>query len=408
MSKKREKRTSPKKAPHRPKSKRYYQGVLLADHLYRDNKGRVDYWRYCLPDGSFTKPFHCTVHEANRKAIDANARRDTWVPPAPVDDKVKRGEWRDFFDRFIEWREAQDPKLIGTPSWRNRQYTFNEFCRSFADIKVNQITLELMIPWWDGLTHYNQKLRQKELRRFFTWMQRSGHCRKLKYNPFTTQDELPRLETKPKPPKIRSRLSPAGFVSTYQEAGRRGYTGLQTAMALSLLTTMREGDCLKLRFDNIHKGVLRVTISKSEAQRGKASAARLQWRLADYPGLAEVINQARERSMQLERCPYIVAWKHKCVRKSKVKTHKYQMLPKKFTDQFAECRPDIPNPPSFHEVRSLAASLLSQHGVPVETLQTLLAHGDGKTTLGYLDDHELPYLTVDVPELDAALDLLKL
>jgi integrase len=399
---------SPKKPAHRPKTTRYYNGVLMADHLYRDNKGRVDYWRYRLPDLSFTKPFHCSIHEANRHAISANARRDAWAPPAPAEQGVKSGSWRDFFDRYIEWREEQSPKLAGTRSWNNRGYVFNEFCESFADVPVNHLTLKLLIPWWDDLTHHNQKLRQAELRRFFTWMQRSGHCQKLKHNPFTRSDELPRLEVKPCPSKIRTRLTPREFATTYQEAGRRGYTGLQLAMTLSLLTTMREGDILKLRFADVSKGNLRVTISKSEAQRGKANAARLEWSLAERPRLAALINQARERSLQLERCPYIVAWKPQAVRASRHRTHKYQMLPRQLTDQFAECRPDRPNPPTFHEVRSLAAALMNRHGVPLKDLQTLLAHGEGRTTLGYLDDHELPYLTIQVPELDAVTDFLKL
>ena len=54
MSKKRgesrPKKPAPKQAgPGAKKSKRYYKCVLLADYLYRDPKGRVDWWRYRLP-----------------------------------------------------------------------------------------------------------------------------------------------------------------------------------------------------------------------------------------------------------------------------------------------------------------------------------------------------------------------
>ena len=60
-----------------------------------------------------------------------------------------------------------------------------------------------------------------------------------------------RLYVRAKPEKERSALTLPEFWETYERAGKAGYKGLQTAMAISLVTTMRQGDICKLRFDQV-------------------------------------------------------------------------------------------------------------------------------------------------------------
>ena len=67
-----------KKSPPmaRPKKQRTFEGVVLADWLYADNKGRAGYWRYRRPDMSFKTFPAGDVHQANKIAEHNNASRD--------------------------------------------------------------------------------------------------------------------------------------------------------------------------------------------------------------------------------------------------------------------------------------------------------------------------------------------
>ena len=59
-----------------PKKQRTFDGVVLADNLYKDNKGRVGYWRYSRPNRTFKTFPAGDVHLANKIAEHNNLSRD--------------------------------------------------------------------------------------------------------------------------------------------------------------------------------------------------------------------------------------------------------------------------------------------------------------------------------------------
>ena len=70
------------------------------------------------------------------------------------------------------------------------------------------------------------------------------------------------------------------------------------------------------------------------------------------------------------------------------------MLKRQLTDQFAQCRPDIPSPTTFHEIRALSSVIFRKKGYQLPSIQELMAHSDEATTLGYQDYGDLPFIKV--------------
>ena len=55
-----------------------------------------------------------------------------------------------------------------------------------------------------------------------------------------------------------------------------------------------------------------------------------------------------------------------------------------------------PNPPTFHEIRSLSDAVASQTGVDITIIQHAMAHGSSAMTSLFQANHDLPYEEVGV------------
>ena len=53
-------------------------------------------------------------------------------------------------------------------------------------------------------------------------------------------------------------------------------------------------------------------------------------------------------------------------------------------------------PPTFHEIRSLADKLAKDAGYDLSVIQGAMAHENEQTTKSYLDEHQMPYQSVDM------------
>jgi integrase len=340
------------------------------------------------------------IQEANTIAKAANARvaNGNYAAPTP-DPKAPpaKGSWGDLAEQCIARKERLQPEVIDKRNWINMRAHLRQFGRDFADVAPHRLGRPRIVEWWDELGHHQQNKRHTELRRLFNWAMGERYCPQLEYNPFTTNDDRPRLYIKSKPEKARSPLTLDEFWETHDRAGEAGYVGLQRAMAISLITTMRVGDICKLRFDQV-TGVgnqLRVVIGKSEAQRGAASATRLAWSLDNIPLLRDVIVEAREDSLKARRCPFIVY--HVPERRRNYganKEHPFQTSPNLIAKHFRKVRPDVPNAPTFHEIRALSSVIYRQAGHELDTIRELMAHTDEATTLAYQDRGDLPFKTI--------------
>lgn len=387
----------------RPKKPRIVDGIALADNLYTGN--RPNYWRYRRPDGSWRYFTAVGVEKANKIAELNNARRDK-MPTARPRKRLSRDSLAYWVERYIEYREKVDPALETKDSWQNRIYALKAFGESMSTVSIAKLNRDKIDLWWIELTFHQQKQRHAEFRRLFNWLMGQGLCPQFDYNPFTTSDDRPRLYLSGSGTKARLPIKLDEFWKIYDSAGDLGYACLQIAMGISLTTFMREADICSLVIDeHLRDHLLRRVIGKSEAQRGSAHAARLQWDQTNYALLRQLIARGMQLSMKHQRCPYLISHEPKQRRKGKTKTHTHQVTPRRLIDMFTEARiaagvhiqiPEDRSPCTFHEVRGLASALAAKAGYDIEAIQHAMAHEDEKTTKGYQDEHELPYEQVPI------------
>lgn len=373
--------------------KRYYGNVELEENLYTDNKGRDDRWRYKNPETKKWVSFkdQMTVQKANALARDMNEKiangfyDNHAIPPAE--------RLATYIEPYIAYRENLDPTLTEKDSWQNRCYAIRQFAREFESIR--SLDINPIRSWWDDLSYNQQKLRMAEFRRLFNYLMGQGLCPKLKFNPFTTADDLPRLLLKSKPKKQRAPCNQETFNKIRKRAGELGYECLQIAMDISRYTTLREGDICALRWDkNIVDGCLKVIVSKSQAQRGAARATRLSWSLKEHPLLKSYIDRARELSLINRRCPFVISHTPRRRAWNEDKESLYQVTPERISRMFADCRGESKT--TFHEIRGLSATLLKIAGHTNTEIQQVMSHESVATTQGYQNPEDLPYIPVSI------------
>lgn len=386
----------------RPSKPRFYNGVELPPNLYLDSRKRTNYWRYLRPDGTY-KIFQASLEEATRVAIEANVLRTEFTPTA-VRKIPARNSLAAITLKYIAWRESYDSTLARKQSWQNRKGLLKNFAENFAATPVNKISLAALMPWWENLTYHQQHARRSEFNKFFNWLASNGYT-KLKDNPFSSSDDRPRLMERARPTPKRERLSTNGFWAIYHEAGNQGMEGLQIAMGISLVTTMRIGDICSLTFSqHVTTTSLRKTINKSAAQRGAINAAHLEWPFAQHPILEELIKRAQVLSRRNLRCPYVVSHMPVQRRVGVTKDHICQLTPDRLTKQFASIRDSLDyfsvgrhsTPPTFHEIRALASDRYRAAGYSTKQVQEIMAHTDERVTKGYQAGHSIDWTQIAI------------
>jgi integrase len=373
----------------RPKKPRIIDGIQLADNLYPDPRRRVGYYQYKFPNGKMRVFKADSPSDANEIAAEAIEAFHAGV--GADGDSPTREHLAFHVGRYILETERLNPKLKTKSQWANDCYALKKFAREFKHLSV--ITHEALQSWWDALTFHQQKQRHSPFRKFFNWMMRQELLPKLKFNPFTLNDALPRLLRKEVPDKKRPPLSQLQYRQIRQAAGELGYECLQLAMGISLYTTMREGDVcnLKLR-ENVADGELRRVIGKSEAMHGAHGAARLSWKLDKHPKLKALIDRARELALMNKGCPFAISHTPKRRAWNEGKEHLCQVTGERLYRMFIEARDRAGiKGVTFHEVRGLSSTLYRLAGYTNSEIQKLMAHEDVQTTRGYQNPDELPF-----------------
>lgn len=188
-----------------------------------------------------------------------------------------------------------------------------------------------------------------------------------------------------KPPKHtvqRKRLTLEVWQQMRALAKASGQTWLENLLLLALVTGQRRGDLVKMRFDDVVDGALRVEQQK-EAGKGYGFRVAIPLGLRlDAIGMTvgEGIEQCRASG---DPGPTMIR-----------KTGGGRLEVSSLSNAFASCFAAVmgsadPGPrlrPSLHEVRSLSARLYKQQGIDV---QTLLGHKDAEVTAMYVDDRGL-------------------
>jgi len=372
---------------------RFYQDTELADNLYPDSRGREDRWRYKNPESRKWVNFKekMSVEQANALAGQMNKLVDDGfyvtraIPPSE--------RLTNYIIQYINYQESLDPRLQEKDSWTNRKYAMAQFAREFENIRSLEMTV--IRNWWDQLTFSQQKLRLSAFRKFFNYLMSQGLTPRLKFNPFTTADDLPRLLLKAKPLKKRNPCNQNIFNEIRQRAGEQGFECLQIAMDISRYTTLREGDICRLKWEkNIVDNCLKVIVAKSEAQKGTARATRLSWDLKQHPLLKSYIDRARESSLINRRCPFVISHTPKRRAWNDEKEHLYQVLPERICRMFKKCRGNSGT--TFHEIRGLSATLMKIAGNTNSQIQEIMSHESVRTTEGYQNAADLPYIPVTI------------
>jgi len=382
----------------RPKKPRFVDGILLPDNLYKDPKGRINYWRYKRRDGT-EKIFHATLEDAVEVANATNKEKGMMKAPPPRRDSVIK-----YALDYEAYREKLDPSLQAKESWKTRGGYLRQFATEFTTTPISHLDLISIQNWWDHLTGYAQRSRRSEFNKFFNWLMSKDVVPLLKGNPFTTADDRPRVLMKPLPKKERQRLDKESFWKIYEKAGELGLDYLQIGMGISLLTTMRRGDIVYLKFDrHIVNDQLCKGISKSHEKAENGEGANLRWDLSDNPMLRELIARARELSLKHYRCPYVI---NRLPQKRVMgkKTHHCQVLPRIFSDAFVEARDatglfsglEKRQKPTFHEIRALGSHLYGKAGYDIGRVQELMAHTDAEMTEHYQAGHEIQWTDIDM------------
>ncbi len=389
----------------RPKKPRIVDGITLPDNLYKDPRGRPDYWRYRKQDGK-DKIFHASFEDAIELAAACNKGGETSIKKlAPIESLTKQTLL------YMEYREEIDPSLPAKESWKTRQGYLRHLASAFPATPIQRLELLALQKWWDTLTGYAQRSRRSEFNKFFNWLMSKDATPKLKGNPFTTADDRPRVLMKPLPKKKRKRLDNISFWKIYEKAGELGLEYLQIGMGISLLTTMRRGDIVTLKFDqHIVGGQLCKGISKSHEKAINGEGVNLRWDLNDNQPLRELISKARELSLKHYRCPYIIN-RLPQKRIMGTKTHHCQVLPRIFSDAFAEARDatdlfqgfERREKPTFHEIRSLGSHLYGKAGYDITRVQELMAHTDAEMTEHYQSGHETQWTDINMKLPDKIL-----
>ena len=391
----------------RPKKIRYFEDIQLAERLYPDPRKRPGYWQYRRADNGKNIVFQAdSVKMANAKATEMTALIGSGVTFTKTAPAAKQLELL-LLNYFI-YNEKQNPKLLKKASWNNRKNALLQFASEFPD--ASRITFDTILVWWDDLTYHQHKLRRSAFRKAFNYLIQQNACPQLKYNPFTSNDGFICLPRKERQDKERLPILVEAFNQIYMMAGKMGYPGLQIGMEISRYTTLRIGDITRLQTGKHIVGQeLRVIISKSEAQKGSARASRLGWGFKEHPALWNLVNRARKLSKANNDCPFLISHKGAVKRHSKAKEHQYQMLTDTLSKQFREVRDvcgfdqawadtlgDGKTPFSFHEIRGLAITMLSNSGYSDAQIAEVTAHESVTTTQGYQNAESLPYVPVRI------------
>lgn len=168
-------------------------------------------------------------------------------------------------------------------------------------------------------------------------------------------------------------------------------------MDLSLVTLLRRDDAVSLKFSDVRDGFLWVVPQKTEG----STLVKLKIRVGEQ--LAGILTQARDAVLS----PFVV---HRLPdrarpsdKRAAARKHHTQVMPEQLTRAFQDAREaagiSSPNPPSFHEIRSLGGALLSESGWSIDQVQGLMGHSSPAMTEHYLEGHDAPWQEVRTGDL---------
>lgn len=317
--------------------------------------------------------------EAIAQAIEANSYLDQNYIPSSLLERIKEtptltmAKWLERYDVILERRELKPNTM------KVRRNQLETIRKEFGSIALSAVTTKDIAEFLETYIACDKKSMAAGLRSVLLDVFREalveGHIERNPAEPTRT----------PAPKVKRERLLLEAYY-TIRETAATNSVWAANAFDLALVTAQRREDIATLKFTDVREGRLFVVQEKT----GNKLAIPLDLKLeaADLH-LEEVIERCRTNNPS----EFLL---YSPVRRGGRKPG--PLTPDGLTQAFSDTR-DItmlkfgPNPPSFHEIRSLASRLYEREKGE-EFAQRLLGHKNLSMTKKYLDARGAEYVMV--------------
>lgn len=296
---------------------------------------------------------------------------------APVPDLADRilAEPQETFADFIDWFEQQRlPTLkIADSTRRDYRQKLPHIRTALGNIEADAITVAHVARFLDQYPATQSNRYRALISILFKHAIARGLC---ETNPATAT--LKREET-----IQRARLTFGQFQAIRQHAP----AWLKNAMDLALKTLQRRSDLAALKWEQVKDGYIWIQQQKVE----RHGSGNLKIRIT--PEIKTVLDRCRADAAG----EHILNWQPE----QNAPAMHPDMMTKHFLKARAACGlfdEDAParTLPSFHEIRSLGASLYEKEGRPHELIQALLGHTNERMTAHYLTGHGVKWAEIEL------------
>jgi integrase len=331
------------------------------------------YFTYRNPANKETFGLGRDKREAFNQAIEANLHLAGQLRTERLIDRITGvaghtlGNW---LEKYAQILAAREPPLAKNTLSTYRNLSNRALVMLGADTKVRAINALQITEGLEALANSGKASTARALRGF---LHESFRVASLKG--WRDENNNPVREVRGPTVKVkRARMTFEVFLQVYKGDIQ---TWLRNAMALALVSGQRREDLSRAKFKDIRDHEWWVEQGKTGSRVIIPTALRL-----DVFGMSldEVIRQCRDTKVL---SPYVI---HQTGGGSPKGRHIWKdTISRQFSEALAKHKLDFGDkkPPTFHEIRSLAARLYKQQG-GVNT-QELLGHKNANTTLLYED-----------------------
>ena len=309
--------------------------------------------------------------EAFREAIEANLHLAGHLRKERLIDRIEGTAGRTVAQWAAKYAEILQGRKLSPASLK----TYGSFSRRMvemlgADTKVRAVTALQVSEGLEVLTKSGRESLARSVRGFMResfaaaivkgWLD-TNPVREIKGTPVTVK---------------RARLTFDIFQRLYASTD---CTWLKNAMALALVSGQARAEIVAAQVKDVREGCWWVERGKTEAR----ICLPLELRLERFgASLGDVIRQCRSTGIL---SPYLIHQTLRAGRALPGKRIRRDHLSIRFTEALAALNLDFgeKRPPTFHEIRSLAARLYKKQGNV--NVQELLGHKNPQTTLLYED-----------------------
>lgn len=354
---------------------------LAGLNLYRktDQRNGKTYYTYRDPVSGKSFGLGTDKEHAIKEAVAA-IHATVRHQPALVD-RVSAPEERKLFSEWlVEYRELYTARGLSASSQRNVGMRINRLEKVFGGTGICDISTMDVAKYLKGLTKEGKapmaRAMRSLLRDVFLEAMAEGWC-----------NENPVDKTKAATVTIkRERLSLDLWKAAHAEAKQ---PWLKRAMELALITGQRRDDIASMLFKDVYDDHLHVVQAKTGARLRISTSLRLE---AIDMSLDSVIKSCRDRVLS----PHLIHH-HRTISRAKAGQ---KIVLDTISKEFASARDrgakvlgiDLGDtPPTFHEMRSLAARL---HAAEGRNPQALLGHKSAKMTDMYRDSRGAEWIDV--------------